>query len=130
MFDDTDSHCIDQGVPFVAVFKVYLATDGRHSEAIAIVSYTVHDFGDEMLDYRALGIAKTERIQSSYRACSHRKDVAQDPANSRRCAMIWLDGRRMVMALNLEADRQIITDIDDSGVLLSRFGKHCSAFAR
>jgi len=45
------------------------------------------------------------------------EDVTNDPANSCRGTLVWLDGGRVVVRLDLERDGQSVADRDDAGVL-------------
>src|SRR5919201_340324 len=51
------------------------------------------------------------------RPCTHRDDVAQDPADARRGALERLDCARVVVALDLERDHEPLAEVDDARVL-------------
>ena len=61
--------------------------------------------------------AEAQRVERGDRARAHREDVAQDPADARRRALARLDERRVVVALDLEDDREPVADRDDARVL-------------
>ena len=62
-------------------------------------------------------IAEAQRIEHGDRPRAHGEDVAQDAAYTSRGALVGLDGARMVVALDLEGDRQAVPDRDDTSVL-------------
>ena len=64
-----------------------------------------------------IGPAEAQRIHVSDGPSAHREDVTQDPANSRRGALIGLDVGRVVVALHLEDGGVAIADVDDPGIL-------------
>jgi len=47
-------------------------------------------------------LAKAQAVQQRYRPCPHGKHVAHDAAHPGSRALIGLDGRGVVMALNLK----------------------------
>ena len=63
------------------------------------------------------GIAEPQRVQDRDRPGAHREDVAEDPADARRGALVRLDGARVVVRFDLERDREAVPDRDDTGVL-------------
>jgi hypothetical protein len=64
-----------------------------------------------------VGLAETEAVEERDRPSSHRDDVAEDPADSGRSALEGLNGRRVVVAFDLERDRLALAEVDDAGVL-------------
>ena len=48
---------------------------------------------------------------------AHREDVAQNSADAGRRALVRLDIRRMVVALDFEHREPSVTDVDGAGVL-------------
>src|SRR5271168_5162935 len=59
---------------------------------------------------------KLERIHIRDRPRTHRKNIAQDPADASRRTLIWLDERRVVVALDFEDSHQAIANIDGTSV--------------
>src|SRR5688500_13211130 len=63
------------------------------------------------------GIAESQRVQHRDRPSAHGEDVAQDAADAGRSTLVRLDGRGVVMRLDLERDRLAVADGDHAGVL-------------
>jgi hypothetical protein len=61
--------------------------------------------------------AETQPVEQRDRARAHRDDVAQDAADARRRALERLDGRRMVVRLDLERDGLALAEVDDARIL-------------
>ena len=64
-----------------------------------------------------VGRAEAEPVEERHRPGAHRRDVAQDPAHAGRGALEGLDGRGVVVALDLERHREPVAEIDDARVL-------------
>src|SRR5437763_938924 len=75
------------------------------------------DPGYQMSSHRMVGVAEAQRVQHRNRPRTHRKDVAQDAADPGRRALVGLDERGMIVALDLEDDGVAVADVDDAGVL-------------
>ena len=96
----------------VRVVEHRLAADGRHADRVPVRA----DPGDRAIEPRiALGEAKP--VEQRDRASTHRDDVAQDPADTRRGSLERLDRGGMVVALDLEADRLALAEVDHARVL-------------
>ena len=54
---------------------------------------------------------------SGDRPGAHREDVAEDPARPGGRALVGLDRRRMVVALDPDRGGDAVADVDDTGVL-------------
>ena len=64
-----------------------------------------------------VGLGEAEPVEERDRARAHRDDVAQDPADPRRGALERLDRGRVVVALDLERDREPVAEVEHAGVL-------------
>ena len=64
-----------------------------------------------------VGRAEPEPVEEGHGAGAHRRDVAQDPADARRGALERLDGRGVVVALDLERDRQPVAEVEHARIL-------------
>jgi hypothetical protein len=62
-------------------------------------------------------LAEAKAVEQRHRACAHRDDVAQDPADACRRSLERLDRGGVVVALDLEGDRLAVTEIDHARVL-------------
>jgi hypothetical protein len=76
----------------------------------------VADPGHRLLELKSR-LAEPEAVEQRDRPRSHRDHVTQDPADSSRRALERLDGRRMVVRLDLERDRRAVAEVEDAGVL-------------
>ena len=88
-----------------------------------------HDAGEEVAHPRRVERAEPQRVEHRDRTRAHREDVAQNSADAGRRALIRLDGRRMVVRLDLERDGESVADGDDAGVL-ARSLQHVRRFGR
>jgi hypothetical protein len=107
----TDAHRVDQTVVLVRIVEGRLAANGRHPDAIAVLSDPGHSAAE-----RPVRRAEPQAVEQRDRASAHRDDVAQDPADAGRCALERLDRARMVVALDFERDREPLADVDHAGV--------------
>ena len=86
------------------------------------------DAGDGAVE-RVIRRAEAQPVEERDRPRAHRDDVAQDAADARRRALERLDGRRMVVRLDLERDRLALAEVDHARVL-ARPLKHALARRR
>ena len=119
-----DAHRVDEAVVRVRLVEDRLAADRGHADAVAVVADAADRTGEVV-------VRRTEAqpVEQRDRPRAHRGDVAQDPADTRRRALERLDGRRMVVALDLERDRQPVAEIEHARVL-ARPLQHALAGAR
>ena len=61
--------------------------------------------------------AEPQGVHDGNRARAHGHDVPDDAADAGRGALVGLDIRRVVVALDLEGHCPAIADVDDTGVL-------------
>ena len=115
--EQPDAHRVDEAVAGVALVEDGLAADGRHADAVSVVAHS----GDRAAEHPAgapvCGVAETEGVEQRDRSRPHRDDVAQDAADAGRSSLERLDSRGMVVALDLEGDREPVADVDDARVL-------------
>jgi hypothetical protein len=112
-----DAHRVDQDVAVIGRIETAFAADRRHPDAIAVAADAADDAGQQVARLRVVGAAEAERIQQRDRPRAHCEHVAQDAADPGRGALIRLDERGVVVALDLEDDRLAVADIDDPGIL-------------
>ena len=74
--------------------------------------------------------AKTQRVQRKHRSGSHCKNIANDPAYSRRGPLKRLDGTRMIVRFHLKRYGPSIANIDDACVFFAGFDQHARASRR
>ena len=114
LLEEADGHHVDERIARVARVEDELATDRRHADAIAVAADPAHDAVDQVAGAGVRRIAEAQRIEDGDRPRPHREDVAQDPADAGRGALVRLDGRGVVVRLDLERDRQPVADRDDA----------------
>ena len=124
-----DAHRVDEAVVGVALVEDDLAADGRDADAVAVVP----DACDRATEHPAAVLvvepAEAQPVEQRDRPRAHGDDVAQDAADACRRALERLDGRRVVVALDLERDGKTVADVHDAGVL-ARALEHRRALGR
>ena len=119
MAEEADAHGVDQRVFAVGVVEEDLAAHVGDAEAVAVTA----DAGDDALEQAAVlglvGRAEAERVQQRDGPRSHGEDVADDAADAGGRALIGLDGRGVVVGLDLHGHGEAAADVDDAGVLLA-----------
>ena len=112
-----DAHRVDEAVLLVRRLEVDLAADGGDADRVAVGG----DAGDHALEQvaraRAVGLAEAQRVEHRDRPRAEREHVAQDPADAGGGALERLDGRGVVVALDLERDSEAVARVDDARVL-------------
>ena len=73
--------------------------------------------------------AESQRVEQRDRPRAHGEDVAHDAADAGRGALVRLDGRRVVVRLDLEHGAVAAADVDGAGVLTAALGEHARARA-
>ncbi len=106
------AHGVHEHVVAVGVVEDGLAADGRHADGVAVRT----DPGDGAVEAGIAG-REPQSVEQRHRPRAHRDDVAQDPADACRRSLERLDGGRMVVALDLEADRLAVAEVEHAGVL-------------
>jgi hypothetical protein len=85
-----------------------------HTDRIPITG----DPGDNTFDQISVASnvegTETERVHQSDRARSHRENVPDDPAHTGGRALMWLDRRGVIVALDPQRYGEAFTDVDDA----------------
>ena len=115
--EDADAHGVDEARLLVAWVEPHLTADVGDADAVAVVADAAHRAIEQAARALGGGIAEAERIEHGNRASAHCEDVAEDAANARCGALEGLDGRRVIVALDLERHAESIADVDDARVL-------------
>ena len=115
LLEQPDRHDVDERVCGIGGVEDELAADGRDTDAVAVTADD--DAVDEVADPRPTGVAEPERVEDGDRAGTHGEDVAQDPTDAGRRALVRLDRAGVVVALQLEGDGEPVPDRDDARVL-------------
>ena len=108
---------VDQRVALVAGVEDDLAADVRQAQAVAVAADAGDDAGQHAGGVRVVERAEPQRVHHRDRPGAHRHDVPDDAADAGRRALVRLDVRRVVVALDLERDRPAVADVDHAGVL-------------
>ena len=115
--EHADAERVDQRVAEVGRVEDRLAADVGQAEAVAVAADAGHDPGQHPVGVVGVERAEPERVHHRDRPGAHRQDVADDAADAGRRALVGLDVRRVVVALDLEGDRVALADVDHAGVL-------------
>src|SRR5207302_9714848 len=115
--NQANTHGVDDRVVGVALVEIHLATDRWTAEAVAVATDTGDNAMKEVTGASGIERTETQRVEDGDRPCSHREDVAQDPADSGGRPLVGFDGGGMIVRLDLEDDGQPIADIDGAGIL-------------
>ena len=152
--DQAHGHGVHQAVAAVGVLEVHLAADGGDAHAVAVARRCRPPparTGSAAAAVRrrtlrpgrrrlaaGLGppagvargqvgdLAEAQRVQVADGPGAHGEDVAQDAAHAGGRPLVGLDGRRVVVALDLHGDGQAAADVHDAGVL-ARTLEHAAA---
>ena len=125
--EQADAHGVDQRVLRVAVGEDDLAADVGDAQAVAVAGDAAHD-ALEQVPVPWLGQrAEAQRVHQRDGTGAHGEDVPDDAADASGRALVGLDGRRVVVRLDLHRDGQAATDVDDAGVLLAGRHQHARA---
>ena len=117
--EESDAHRVDEGIFAVGVVEEDLAPDVGDAEAVAVAADAGDDPLQKMAVLRLVGGPEAERVQESDGSRAHREDVADDAADARCRSLVGLDGRGVVVRLDLHGHGQAAADVDDAGVLLA-----------
>ncbi len=123
VLEHADAQGVDQRVAEVGLVEDRLAADVRQAEAVAVATDAGHDPGQHPVGVGGVERAEAQRVHHRDRPGAHREDVADDATDARGGALVGLDVRRVVVALDLEGDRVALADVDDAGVLADA-GQH------
>ena len=117
VLEQADRHDVDQRVALVGRIEHELAAHRGHADAVAVAADAAHDAVDEVPRAGVRRIAEAQRVEHRDRAGAHREDVAQDAADAGRGALVRLHRGRVVVALDLERDREAVADRDHARLL-------------
>ena len=118
---------VDERVVRVGLVEDDLAADGRHADRVAVAGDAGHD---ALGDPAAAGVVERpepQRVHQGDGAGAHREDVAEDAADAGGRALVGLDGRRVVVALDADGGGDAVADVDHAGVL-ARADEHARPF--
>ena len=67
--------------------------------------------------------AEPKGIETKLRPRPHRKNVTNDSAHARRCALEWFDRTGMIVRFDLESDCPAVADIHHASILFTGFNE-------
>src|SRR5438552_633368 len=103
--EEAHAHRVNEGVAAVARAEVDLAPQRRNAHAVAVVAHALHHTGAEVAVARLVQRAEAEAVENRHGPGAHGQHVPQDPPHPRSRPLIRLDGRWMVVGLDLEGHR-------------------------
>src|SRR5262249_15593833 len=88
-----------------------------------------YDFRFSIFDFRIAvhDWPEAQRVQAKLRTRAHGKNVANDSADARGCALEWFNRAGMIVALHLERDRPAIADINYARIFFAGFNQNVRA---
>ena len=86
-------------------------------DGVAVARDAAHDALDQPALPGVVGRAEEEGVHHGQRPGAHGEDVAQDAAHAGGGALVGLDGRRVVVALDADGHGDAVAGVDDPGVL-------------
>ncbi len=115
--EHAEAHRVDERVVAVGRIEDRLAADVRDADAVAVSPDAAHDPVEQAARPRLVERAEPQRVEDRDRARAHREHVAQDAADPGGRSLVGLDRGRVVVALDLEGEREAVADVDHAGVL-------------
>ena len=108
---------VHEGVLRVAGVEGQLPADGRHPDRVAVARDPAHHALDQPALAGVVGRSEEERVHDGERPGPHGEDVAQDAAHPRGRALVGLDRRGVVVALDPDGHGDAVPGVDHPGVL-------------
>ena len=119
-----------QRVAFVALVEIHLAGHGRNAEAISVMRNAADHASEEPSHLAIIQLAKAQGVDRAHRARAHGENIADNPAHTCGRPLEWLHRAGMIMALDLERNRQIIANIENARIFLAGSYQHAGGFHR
>src|SRR5687768_6861468 len=114
---EADAHRVHERIAFVRGIEDDLASDGWNSDTVAVVADPFDDAREQIPHPRAVETPEAKRVEHRDGARAHREHVPENSSHACRGALVGLDGRRMIVRLDLECDGETITDGDYTRIL-------------
>ena len=113
----THTQGVDQGVARVGGVEDDLTADVGQTQRVAVAADPRDHAGQHAAGVGRVGRAEAQRVGDGHRARPHGHDVAHDPADPGRRALVGLHVGRVIVRLDLERDGPPVADRDDPRVL-------------
>ena len=114
---DPHAHGVDQTRVLVAVVKLHLTAHVGDADAVAVVANAIDRAAKKKARTLAGEGPEPQGVEQRDGLGAHGNDVAYDSAHAGGGALKGLHGARVVVALNLEHDRQAVANVNRAGVL-------------
>ena len=114
---DPEAQHVDERVAGVAGGEGELAADGGHAHRVAVAGDAGHHALGQPPGAGVVEGAEEQRVHEGDGPGPHGEDVAQDAAHTGGGALVGLDGRRVVVALDPQRHGDAVAGVDDPGVL-------------
>ncbi len=117
--DRQHSHAqrVDQRIALVGRVEDDLSADRGQAETVAVAADARDHPGQHPGGVGGVGVPEAQRVEDGDRPGAHGENVADDPTDTGRRALVRLDEARMVVRLDLEGDGKPLADRDHPGVL-------------
>ena len=108
---------VDERIALVCLVEHDLAADRGHADRVAVAGDAAHHAFRYPSAAGVVEGTEAQRIHERDRSGPHGEDVPQDAADAGGGALVGLDGRRVVVALDADRGGDAVPDVDDAGVL-------------
>ena len=115
--EDAEAENVHQRVVLIRLVEDRLTPDGRHPDRVAITADAGHHTLGDPAAARVGQWPEPQGIHQSDGTGTHGEHIAEDAADARGRALVRLDGRRVVVALDAEGHADAVTGIDHTRVL-------------
>ena len=108
---------VDERVALVGLVEDGLAADVGHADRVAVARHAAHH---ALGDPAAAGVverAEPQRVHEGDGPGAHGEDVAEDAADAGGRALVGLDRRGVVVALDADGGGDAVAHVDHAGVL-------------
>ena len=105
---------VDERVVLVGGIEHGLPAHRGHADGVAVARHPGHHALGDPPAPRVVQRTEPERVHERDGAGAHGEHVAQDPADAGGRALVGLDGRGVVVALDAERGGDAVADVDDA----------------
>ena len=114
---DSHAHGVDQAGVLVAVVKLHLTANVGDADAVAVVANAIDRAAKQKSRTLAGEGPEPQGVEQRDGLGAHGDDVAHNAAHAGGGALKGLHGARVVVALNLEHNRQTVANVNRAGIL-------------